>query len=96
MNSCVSIRGITINLHQNNLVYFTDERISGIVNWSNEHKIVETDQVYIMLVGEIKFLICKTKVNPADGSRKAVTKNYRVQFYSSKISLAQNHNLKAN
>jgi len=89
MGSCVSIRGITINLHQNNLVYFTDERISGIVNWSNEHKIVETDEVYIMLVGEIGFVTCTTKVNPADGSIKAVNKSYHVQFYSSKISLAQ-------
>lgn len=88
MGSCIGISGITINLDQNNLVYFTDEPLTGIVHWNNTSAKIQTKEVYLKLVGEIGYTTQQT-VSDDKGGSTTQTRYHRVPFYSSKISLAR-------
>ena len=87
MGNSLGTSGITINLHQNNPIYFTDEPLSGTVCWNNRHETVRTSTVYIILIGEVGYTAQRMAFNPSDGTRKAVTEFHYTKFYSSKISL---------
>lgn len=48
-----STSDILINLDRKNPFYFTDEIISGTVNWNIAADKVEVYEIYIILIGEI-------------------------------------------
>ena len=85
MGSCSSVNGITINLQQENSFYFTDEIISGIVNWNNDADNMKVDEIYILFQGEIGYTTTRTVSNGRGGST-TTTEYHHIPFYSSKVS----------
>jgi len=79
---------ITINLDRNNLVYFTDEIISGNVNLNIIEENFKVDEIYINLIGEIGYTITKAIIS-GNGQSSIRTEYQHALFYSNKISLAK-------
>lgn len=88
MGSYISISGITINFHQENAVYFTNEPLSGVVNWINQDETIRTKEIYIMFIGEIAY---KTQEVISTGKFASAirTEHHHIRFHSSKVCLAR-------
>lgn len=88
MGSCLGTSGITISLHQENLVYFTDESLSGIVYWSNDDEAIRVQEISIRLIGEIGYTTQQTVLN-GQGGTESTTQYNHVKFYASQLSLVR-------
>ena len=84
MGSCSSIQQITIDLHQQNSIHFTDEILSGFVHWTNRNDKIRTREISISLIGEIGYTTTKTLSNGRGGST-TLTEYRHSPFYSSKM-----------
>jgi hypothetical protein len=87
MGSCNSISGVTINLHQNNSFFFTDETVSGVVNWVNTKDDVRAKEIFIMFNGAIGYVTTRS-VRDRNGHSNTVTDYHHVTVFSSKNSFA--------
>ena len=88
MGICCGVSGVSINLHQENSFYCTDENISGIVNWNNNTDGIRLNEIYILLKGEISYTTEHISRN-GRGIRKRTTKYHRTLFYSTKFSFVK-------
>ena len=85
MGSGSSVNKITFDLYQENSFYFTDQIISGIVNWNNDADNIRVKEIYILFQGEIGYTTTRTVREKGGGTRRQ-TQYHHIPFYSSKVS----------
>ena len=83
MGSGFSSTGILINLDRNDPFYFTDETISGVVNWNITADEIQAHEVYITLIGEAGFQVVHVSHGKNGATRH--TTYYHIPFYSIKF-----------
>jgi hypothetical protein len=86
MGNCNSST-ITINLDRNNLFYFTNETVSGTVEFDVKGT-VETDEIYMQLTGDIGYTTDRT-IQDTNDNILTQTDYHNVPFYSCKAVFAQ-------
>ncbi|CAF4740456.1 unnamed protein product, partial [Rotaria sp. Silwood2] len=59
---------ITIDVDRNNLFYYSDETVSGIVRLNITEENLETREIYISLIGEIGYTTTRSVSNGKGGS----------------------------
>ncbi|CAF3540265.1 unnamed protein product [Rotaria sp. Silwood1] len=79
---------ITINLDRNNLLYFSDETVSGTIDLNIRQGKLKADEIYIILMGEIGNTTMPVFSHSNSGflARSSVKPKYHhIPFYSAKV-----------
>ncbi len=84
---------ITINLDRNNLFYFTDETVSGTVEFDVKGT-VEADEIYMQLTGDIGYTTDRT-IQDTNDNISTQHKLILILFHFILVKLFL-HNLKVN
>ncbi|CAF4797337.1 unnamed protein product [Rotaria sp. Silwood1] len=83
---------ITINLDRNNLLYFSDETVSGTIDLNIRQGKLKADEIYIILMGEIGNTTMPVFSHSNSGflARSSVKPKYHhIPFYSAKVIIVR-------